>query len=248
MRNNKGFHVSFAWLFAIIVGIVIIFLAIYLSVKYLGTGQEATSAQLGEEIEILANTLEIGFEAAKTTYFEMPVETRIKNNCDKFGVFGNQGRGLVHQANLSGEIFAQVVTFGKALGAFGAIVLGNQLLKETLVNFAKSFIYTTALPFPSLAAIKCSYVLFPELETERTHLRDLIQLANCSHTPIHPFPVASNQAAHALVSTITKEGFDIRALLSPTVQRGKERLRLTLHAFNSREELIHLLQRVRKYG
>lgn len=164
------------------------------------------------------------------------------------GICGKQGRGLVSKANLSGKIFAQIITFGKALGSFGAIVLGDLHLKEILVNFAKSFIYTTALPFPSLAAIKCSYALFPKLEIERAQLQDLIQLANRSHTPIQPLPIISNHAAHALVETITKEGFDIRALLSPTVQRGKEKIRLTLHAFNSKEELIHLLQLVRKYG
>lgn len=164
------------------------------------------------------------------------------------GVFGNQGRGLIHKAGLNKKIFAQTVTFGKALGVFGAIILGDQKLKETLVNFAKSFIYTTALPFPSLAAIKCSYTLFPELETERTHLKTLIQLTNHSHTPIYPFPVRNNQAAHALASTILKKGFDIRALLSPTVRRGKENIRLTLHSFNSKEELLHLLELMRQYG
>lgn len=164
------------------------------------------------------------------------------------GIIGNQGKGLVSQLGLSGKIFAQIVTFGKALGVFGAIVLGNQILKETLVNFAKSFIYTTALPFPSLAAIKCSYALFPGLEAERIHLRELIYFANRSNTPIQPIPVTTNQAAHVLVSKMKEEGFDVRALLSPTVQRGKEMIRLTLHAFNSKAQLAHILQLMRKYG
>lgn len=164
------------------------------------------------------------------------------------GIFGEQGRGLVFEAGLCGQIFAQIVTFGKALGTFGAIVLGDLHLKEILINFAKSFIYTTALPFPSLASIKCSYDLFPELEIERAQLKNLILFANHSHTPIQPIPVSSNEAAHALVERVVKEGFDIRALLSPTVQRGKEIIRLTLHAFNSKEELSHLLQLVGHYG
>ena len=131
---------------------------------------------------------------------------------------------------------------------FGAIILGNEHLKESLINFAKSFIYTTALSFPSLVAIKCSYELFPKLETERIHLQNLIQLANYSHTPIQSISIADNQAAHRLVSALNQEGFDIRALLSPTIQKGKEIIRLTLHAFNSKEELLYLLELVRKYG
>ena len=59
------------------------------------------------------------------------------------------------------NVFAQITTFGKALGTYGAIVLGSSSLKQALINFATSYIYTTALPFHSLAAIKCSYDLFP---------------------------------------------------------------------------------------
>lgn len=172
----------------------------------------------------------------------------IVDEAHAIGIFGSQGRGLVYEAGLSGKIFAQIITFGKALGVFGAIILGNEHLKKSLINFAKSFIYTTALSFPSLAAIKCSYELFPKLETERIHLQNLIQLANYSHTPIQSISVADNQAAHRLVSALNQEGFDIRALLSPTVQKGKEIIRLTLHAFNSKEELLYLLELVRKYG
>lgn len=157
------------------------------------------------------------------------------------GLFGKEGEGLVYQAGLNGKIFAQVVTFGKALGTFGAIVLGDHQLKETLVNFSQPFIYTTALPFPVLASIKCSYNLFPKLAYERAHLKELIEIVNCSQSPIQPFPMANNSTAHRVVEAIAKEGFDVRALLSPTVQRGQEKIRLTLHAFNSKQELQKLL-------
>ncbi len=171
----------------------------------------------------------------------------IVDEAHAIGVLGKDGRGIVFDSGLGGEIFAQIVTFGKALGAFGAIILGNQSLKEILINFAKPFIYTTALPFPCLAAIKCSYELFPQLETERNHLQNLIQIANFSKTPIQPIPVKNNSAAHTLVSKISHEGFDVRAFLSPTVPRGKEILRITLHTFNSKEELEKLLKLMRQY-
>src|SRR5262249_46177653 len=72
--------------------------------------------------------------------------------------------------------FAQVITFGKALGTHGAIVVGSKRLKQALINFATPCIYTTALPMYALAAITCSYDLFPAMEAERTQLQRLIQL------------------------------------------------------------------------
>lgn len=89
--GKKGYlQISFAWLFAVVVGAFILFLAIYASYKFIGTEQEVSSAEAGKEIEILANALETGFESSKSSFFEMPAETRIKNDCDDFGTFGKQ--------------------------------------------------------------------------------------------------------------------------------------------------------------
>ena len=73
------------------------------------------------------------------------------------GLFGDQGRGLVSQHGLEQEVFARVHTFGKALGCHGAVILGSETLRNYLVNFARSFIFTTALPVHSLIAVKCAY-------------------------------------------------------------------------------------------
>ena len=88
--NKKGFEFSFAWLFAIIVGAFILFLAIYAVTKILDTGRDITSAKTGKEIGILLNPLETSFETAGSTLFTMPVETRIYNRCDNGSVFGKQ--------------------------------------------------------------------------------------------------------------------------------------------------------------
>ncbi len=90
MINNKGFQISFAWLFAIVVGAVILFLAIYAVGKIMKTGEESTAAKTGKEIGILLNPLEIGFESGKTTEIIMPVETIIYNRCNLEGNFGRQ--------------------------------------------------------------------------------------------------------------------------------------------------------------
>lgn len=163
------------------------------------------------------------------------------------GLFGPLGQGLVFEHHLTDHVFAQIVTFGKALGTFGAIVLGSDCLKQVLINFATSYIYTTALPFQMLAAIKCSYDLFPKLESERVYLNQLIQqfrstASHSSETPIQSVPIKGNLAVKKLAQELTECGFDVRPLMSPTVQRGSERLRICLHAFNTEEQVTRLLE------
>jgi 8-amino-7-oxononanoate synthase len=158
------------------------------------------------------------------------------------GVFGENGKGLVAENNLNEKVFAHVVTFGKALGTYGAAVLGSALLKQVLINFSRSFIYTTALPLHNLTAIDAAYSLLPSLNQERMHLRELIAHLNLSQTPIQPFFVSSNSEAHHLSSLCKEMGFDVRALLRPTVLRNQECLRICLHAFNTHEDVESLLQ------
>jgi 8-amino-7-oxononanoate synthase len=166
------------------------------------------------------------------------------------GVCGPKGRGLIAEHDLTSHVFAQVVTFGKAVGTYGAIILGSEILKQTLINFATSYIYTTALPFHMLAAIKCSYDLFPKMEQERQHLHNLIRIfrdafPGLSKTPIQSMPIAGNETIKRIVQNIASKGFDVRPLLSPTVRRGHEVLRICLHAFNTESELAALINLIK---
>lgn len=168
------------------------------------------------------------------------------------GASGPEGRGLVAEHHLMDHVFAQVTTFGKALGTYGAVILGNHTLKQALINFATSCIYTTALPFQTLAAIKCSYELFPKMDSERNHLQQLIQIfrqstLGISMSHIQSIPLAGNKAAKHAAQQLLKQGFDIRPLLSPTVRRGHEVLRVCLHAFNSEKELAQLISRLQQH-
>ena len=168
------------------------------------------------------------------------------------GVRGPQGKGLVAEHHVMKNVFAQVVTFGKALGGQGAAVLGSQQLKDFLINFATSFIYTTALPFHTLAMIKCSYETFPNLSQKRRHLRSLIHTfqkiyPSSSNSPIQPVLVAGNATVKRVATALAADGYDIRPLLSPTVQRGREQLRICLHAFNTEVEVQHLARRLSLY-
>jgi len=163
------------------------------------------------------------------------------------GVCGPKGRGLIAENLTQQSPFAIVMTFGKALGVHGAIVLGSHQLKKLLTNFARSFIYTTALPRIALVAIKCSYALFPTLENERSQLQKLIRCYH-THTP-HAAPnhiqfirVPGNLKVQAVSEKLAEEGFDARPLKSPTVQRGHEGLRICLHAYNTPAEISKLFQ------
>jgi len=101
MRNKRGaLEISFGWLFALIAGAIIIFLAIYFSTKLISTEKEAISAETGKEIGILLNPLETGFESSQTTSISIPAETRIHNTCDDYS--GNFGRQVIQldQKNL----------------------------------------------------------------------------------------------------------------------------------------------------
>jgi 8-amino-7-oxononanoate synthase len=171
------------------------------------------------------------------------------------GIIGKRGEGLVQALGLHRECFARVHTFGKAVGCHGAIVLGSGRLRDYLVNFSRPFIYTTALPASALVAIHTAYGLFPAMQEERAHLRMLIsrlQEATLpfeklhSLTPIQGIVAPGNETIKALAAALQEGGLDIRPILYPTVPKGSERLRIVLHAFNTKEELDKLIALLRK--
>jgi 8-amino-7-oxononanoate synthase len=167
------------------------------------------------------------------------------------GVVGDDGEGLSQRENLQHEIFSRIYTFGKACGCHGAAVIGSQQLRNYLINFARSFIYTTALPEHAVAAIKAAYNTFPFLNKERNHLQNLITFfqQSClkfeklkSATAIQIAIVPGNDEVKKIASQLQELGFDIRPILYPTVPAGKERLRIVLHAFNTMSEVEQIVK------
>jgi len=165
------------------------------------------------------------------------------------GVVGPNGEGLVQELGLADECFARVHTFGKAVGCHGAAILGSTLLRDYLINFSRSFIYTTALPPASVRAIARAYALLPRLDAERERLLSLIERFRDTptlwerldtSTPIQVVIVPGNTAVKALAHRLQGAGLDVRPILSPTVAKGRERLRIVLHAFNTEEEIDKL--------
>jgi len=170
------------------------------------------------------------------------------------GIYGVQGEGLVYELNLQTEVFARILTFGKALGSHGAIVVGSQELKNFLVNFSRPFIYSTALPLHTILAIKCAYTLLPILSGERQKVKELatdlgellvaqasnIQI-NMGESPIKAIRGFSTAALKKISDQLIENGFDVRPIFSPTVPEGKEQLRVILHAYNTKAEINQLV-------
>ena len=171
------------------------------------------------------------------------------------GVFGEKGQGLVQMLGLQEAIFARIITFGKGLGCHGAAILGSQKLADYLVNFARSFIYTTGLSPHSVASILVAY---QHLETENKALEILRENINHfnqeknilglkpmfvrSKSAIQSAIIPGNQNVKLIANLIQEKGFDVKAILSPTVPEGQERLRFCLHSFNSKEEISEVLK------
>lgn len=166
------------------------------------------------------------------------------------GVLGNNYLGLSDDKS----VFARIITFGKALGAHGAAVLCSDKLKQYLINFARSFIYTTGLPPHSLATIAMSYQLLEKSE-ESKRLQENIQFFKKelkrldltvkfinSNSAIHCCIISGNEEVKKVTDQLQKEGFDVKPILSPTVPENQERIRFCLHSYNSYQEITQVLE------
>lgn len=193
--------------------------------------------------------------------------TEISKLCDEYnanlivdeahaiGIFGEKGKGLVVQLKLQNKVFARIITFGKALGTHGAIILGSENLRNYLINFARSFIYTTAAPIHSIVAVNCAYQKLLEanfaqeitekIELYNTLIKQIKLPVISSHSAIQTILFHNNADARNAALQLQNKGFDVRAILSPTVAVGKERLRICLHTYNSNQEITDLVAAIK---
>ncbi len=160
--------------------------------------------------------------------------------------------GLIQKLQLENVVFARIITFGKGLGCHGAAILGSKQLQQYLVNFARSFIYTTGLSPHALATIKVAYD-----ELSNCHSREKLE-QNIQHfiseskrlqlhfiestSAIHCCIISGNERVKNIASQLQQKGFDVKPILSPTVPLNQERLRFCLHSYNSKEEITNVLE------
>jgi 8-amino-7-oxononanoate synthase len=173
---------------------------------------------------------------------------------DEAHAFGVYGTGIVDELSLHEFVFARVITFSKALGLHGAMVLGPDYLKEYLINFARPFIYTTAPPISHLVSVQVAYGYLLENPQFQEILRKKGRLLK-EHMPpqgylsstrnasaIQYILLEGNKAVVDFAISLSRKGFDVGAIRSPTVPVGKERIRICVHTHNTDEEIIQLCE------
>ena len=186
------------------------------------------------------------------------------------GVFGKMGAGLTCALQLESSVFARIITFGKAMGCHGAAVLGSEALKAYLVNFSRPFIYTTGLPPHALATLKMAYDELALHQVDKVHAIELLKrnihffktemerlqipaltMAKVSEekvgfiisdSAIQSCVISGNSRVKTISEALKHHGFEVKAILSPTVPKGRERLRFCLHSYNSQVDITKVLQ------
>lgn len=170
------------------------------------------------------------------------------------GVRGPEGRGSVAEANLGpAEIPLQLVTLGKALGGYGAVVVGDDALIQHLSETARPYIYTTALPPAQAAATLVAARHARRDEWRREKLTGLVARfragvqryglqAIASDSPIQPILCGDDASALAMSSALESAGYLVTAIRPPTVPEGKARLRVTLSALHMAAEVDALVE------
>ena len=174
-----------------------------------------------------------------------------------FGVLGQQGRGVVSHFNISSPRIIYMATLGKAAGVFGAFVAGESEIIEMLIQYARSYIYTTATPPLLSHAVLKSLAL---IEREEWRRKKLIQLTKClkkelqplrwkllkSVTPIQPVIIGGGSEVVQISNALREQGLLIPAIRPPTIPRGSARLRISLSASHSIEDVKQLAMVLRE--
>ena len=175
----------------------------------------------------------------------------IVDEAHAIGVFGEDGRGLCNELGTEKDCFARIYTYGKAMGCHGAAIVGSDILRNYLINFSRSFIYTTALPSQSVNAILLAYQLLIEttqkeilnenikyFNSKITGIKNLIQ----SKSAIHSLVIGNNIEADRLEKQLAKNNIYAKAIKSPTVKERTERVRFCIHAYNTKQEIDLLIE------
>lgn len=191
------------------------------------------------------------------------------------GVYGSRGRGLVCELGLESEVTVRLHTFGKALACNGAILLCSPLIRQYLLNYARTIIYTTFMSYPALAAIRASYSYMADGKTEvlAEHLRSLITALHVrllalqdslaldsmhngvssisgllrvpKDCPQSPIFPVLSSEPKALAAYCQCNGLVVRGIVPPTVPVGTERIRICLHAGNTMQQIDDLVTTIR---
>jgi 8-amino-7-oxononanoate synthase len=172
------------------------------------------------------------------------------------GVVGQKGGGVLDHYKLNQtDVPILMGTLGKGFGTFGAFVAGSETLIETLIQKARTYIYTTAFPAAVAEATRCSLKLVIADDWRRDKLKHLVEcfklgaaqlgLPLCaSNSAIQPLLIGDNQRAVAISNALFEQGFLVSAIRPPTVPQGSARLRVTFSALHEEEHIDRLLDAI----
>jgi 8-amino-7-oxononanoate synthase len=228
--------------------------------------QLAKRVQRNEDCETYVVTESVFSMDGTTPNLSKLADWAVKNTAhlvvDEAHAVGVFGTGIINQLGLEAMVFARIITFGKTLGAHGAAILGSQDLKHVLINFCRSFIYTTGLPPHTLATILAAHD-FLDSEAGKIQREALQQNIDyfkseivrqeidahftSSNSSIQVCTIGGNQKTKNLSEILAKKCFDVRPILSPTVPKGQECLRFCIHAFNTKEEIKEVLMVIKEH-
>ena len=177
-----------------------------------------------------------------------------------FGVLGEEGQGILAHFSMQSPRIVYMATLGKAAGVFGAFVAGSPELIQTLIQRARTYIYTTAMPPMLASALLASVELIKQDNWRRQHLQSLISFLKSnlqlkrwqlmpSDTPIQPVVIGSNQETLAVSETLRQRGILVPAIRPPTVPKGEARLRISFsaaHSIDDARKLVSTLHELEK--
>ena len=214
-----------------------------------------------EHSEIYIVTESVFSMDGDTPHLKELVQLSNKYNCylvvdeaHAMGVFGLNGEGILQSEEIQNNVFARIITFGKGLGCHGAAIVGSLELQEYLINFSRSFIYTTGLSPHAVATILIAYQHLEQTKNIQKLKENIIHfnqeknvfglkpLFVRSKSAIQSAIIPGNDAVKAIANQFQEKGYDVKAILSPTVTEGQERLRFCLHSYNSKEEISEVLR------
>ena len=189
------------------------------------------------------------------------------------GIYGPQGRGRVCELGLEDRILVRLNTFGKALACNGAVILSTDTVRTYLLNYARPLIYTTFLSHPSLIAIRLAYEYLQTPQLTEPLMHNLNELINFLHHQLQTLASTILQPQHILPSVLNildtppqspifallssrprllasycqARGFMVRAVVPPTVPVGTDRVRVCLHAGNTKEQIRQFMKCVSQW-
>jgi len=173
------------------------------------------------------------------------------------GVFGKDGEGLSHGARHASNLLISMGTLGKAFGSYGAFIVGSKSLRDVLINKARSFIFTTALPPAVLGASLKAVEIVREEPDRRKKLWDNVAAVEAfvgasgqkplhgATSPIFSIPIGPADKTMEISQRLLEQGIYVQGIRPPTVPEGTSRLRLTVSASHTRDQIGSILRVIR---